>query len=140
VAQRLLFGQRSAASSVSVAQGTEVAVAWEKRDKRTFYYRGRRIGGKVMKTYCGGGAAGRIAAEADARRRADEQARRITLMAEKERMEDLKSLTWRLHEQCELLAEAALLCAGYHRPFRQPWRKSHAARRAYPELAAAGRR
>jgi hypothetical protein len=114
-------------------------LTWEKRGEQSFYYCGRRIDGKVVKTYCGGGLAGRAAAEADARRRIEEQARRSALLAEQERLKELESLARPLYEQCELLAEAPLLAAGYHRPFRQPWRKSHAARRACPELAACRR-
>ena len=117
----------------------EAALAWEKRGGQSFYYRGRRIDGKVVKTYCGGAAAGRAAAEADARRRIEEQARRNALLAEQERLQELEALARPLYEQCGLLTEAVLLAAGYHRPFRQPWRKSHAARRAYPELAACRR-
>ena len=111
-------------------------MAWEKHDQRAYYYRSIRVGGRVKKVYCGAGVVGRSAAEADARRRIEEQARRSALLAEKQRLKELESLAGQLGEQCELLAEAALLAAGYHRPFRQPWRRSHAARRAFPGCAA----
>ena len=57
-------------------------MAWEKRGKGTFYYRSRRVGGRVVKLYCGPGVVGRIAAEQDARRRQERQGQMAAYLAD----------------------------------------------------------
>ena len=102
-------------------------MAWETRQRGGSYYRRyRRAAGRVIREYVGTGeGANHIAAEDEARRRQVES----DLDAARALAEDIQ----RLSELAELLAHAALLAAGYHRPNRGPWRK----RRVRKEPAAA---
>src|SRR5262245_17439533 len=115
-------------------------MAWETRNEWRYYYHSRRVAGEVKKIYCGCGVLGQVAAELDARRRADRQARLAALTIEQERLEEVQALCRRLDEQCALLTEAVLLVSGFHRPNRVGWRKWHAARRAVQQRAGASRR
>jgi hypothetical protein len=114
-------------------------MAWEKRWGKSFYYRCRRVRGRVKKLYCGGGLAGQIAATIDARRREQRHRERVADLTARARLEEVNVLACRLREICKLLTEAVLLLASYHRPNRVAWRKSRAARRATQEGAEAKR-
>src|SRR5260370_23738778 len=113
-------------------------MAWEKHGRRAYYYRAIRVAGRVRKVYCGGGMVGQLAAAADARRRADQQAQLVGWLAGRARLEEVECLTRQLQKECELLAEAVLLAAGFHRPERRHWRRWHDAWRLFPKLAASG--
>jgi hypothetical protein len=45
------------------------AMGWEVYDGRRYYYRKRRVNGRVLSIYCGSGARGEAAAREDAERR-----------------------------------------------------------------------
>jgi hypothetical protein len=107
-------------------------MAWEKRanGKRRYYYRTVRSGRTARRVYCGTGVVGQLAADVDARRRAQRDARLDACRAEQARVQSVVILGEQLREECELLCAAALLAAGFHRPHRVPWRKWHAARQA----------
>ena len=114
-------------------------MAWERRSGGLFYYRGRRIAGKVLKTYLGRGTAAQAAALADERRRAERQAERVAWLCEVARVEQARMLSEEHKSQCQLLAEAILLAGGCHRHKRSSWRRWHEARRAN-EVCRASRR
>ena len=97
-------------------------MAWEKHGERSYFYRSVRHDGKVVKVYYGAGPVGRLAAEVDARCRAEQKAEIETRKARKDRLDAAMTLTRDLSEGCELLAAATLLAAGFHRPSRHPWR------------------
>ena len=116
-------------------------MGWERHGQRAYYYRSVRVAGWPAKVYCGGGALGRVAAELDARRRDERQARLAALAAERVRLGEVQALSRRLDVECQLLAEATLLVSGFRRPNRVRWRRWHAARRAAAQHpATAGRR
>lgn len=48
-------------------------MAWEQHDKRWYYYRSKRVNGRIVREYVGGGEKGQQAAQAD---RAAQEARR----------------------------------------------------------------
>jgi hypothetical protein len=97
-------------------------MAWEKRGARSYFYRSVRCAGKVKKLYYGTGPTGRLAAQADTLRRAERVAAEKAHRAEKDRLDVAVRLTHDLSRCCDLLAAAALLAAGFHRPGRHPWR------------------
>lgn len=116
-------------------------MAWEKRHKKQLYfYKSVRVGRRVKKVYCGSGASGRAAEKAEAARRARRDAEARAWGEFKARLEALQTLGNRFREGCELLRDAVLLLAGFHRPNRQPWRKWDAAWRDSHYLAPADRR
>ena len=95
---------------------------WETRLRGYAYYtRTRREGGRSIREYIGTGQEARRAADEDA-------ARRRQVEADRDAARDLAEDVQTLSELAELLARAALLAAGYHRPNRGPWRKRRAPR------------
>ena len=97
---------------------------WERRDRGGLYYtRSKKVNGKVIREYVGGGLLGQLAAriDSDERRRREEKA--ALWRQERESLEALDGLTEELYEAAEVLAKAALLAAGYHQHRRGEWRK-----------------
>jgi hypothetical protein len=98
-------------------------MAWEERGQQKYFYRSVRQGGRVMKVYYGGGEVGRLAAAADALRRAEADAAAEARLEHQVRLEEALALTRALRRTIEVLTNATLLAAGYHRHDRHPWRK-----------------
>jgi hypothetical protein len=99
-------------------------MAWERRERGGPYYtRSRKVNGKVVREYVGGGLLGQIAARMDAeeRRRREEEA--AAWKEERERLEELAGLADELCEGVEVIAWAALLAAGFRRHKRGDWRR-----------------
>ena len=98
-------------------------MAWERRKPGRYFYRSRRVGGRVVKDYFGKGPIGELAAdlaeEARARRAEDAAA----LRAEQARLEALDRPPAALDRACALLAAAALTAGGYTRHNFGPWRR-----------------
>ena len=97
---------------------------WERRERGGSYYtRSRKVHGRVIREYVGGGILGQLAARMDAeeRRRREEEA--AAWRKEQERIEALAAPVEELSEYAEALARAALLAAGYYRHNRGDWRK-----------------
>ncbi len=97
-------------------------MAWEERHGRRYYYRKRRVAGRVVSVYLGQGEVVSMLADLDdAERmerqeaRQEEQARRAELRRADEDLADLTGLT-------EAFAAAALLLAGCH-THKGTWRR-----------------
>jgi hypothetical protein len=91
-------------------------VGWEKRERGGRYYtRSRRVEGRVVREYIGGGLAGEIAAEADRIERERREAEELRQRHELERLEALSARVEELHEAAAILARAHLIAAGCHR-------------------------
>src|SRR5215213_8568452 len=100
-------------------------MGWEKRERGGPYYtRTRKIGGRVVREYVGGGTLGHIAALQDAqeRRRREEEA--ALCKEERERLEALVAPVEQRCEATEIVYRAALLAAGFRRHQRGEWRKN----------------
>jgi hypothetical protein len=95
-------------------------VGW---DKGRYYTRSRKVNGRVVREYVGKGEIGEIMAQIDALDRADRQAEREALRAEKAELNALDSGVKQLDELADLLARAALLAAGYRQHKRGEWRR-----------------
>jgi len=99
-------------------------MAWEKRKNgRLYYYRATREGKRVVKQYVGTGPAAEAAAQADAERRAARAARRQAEQQQREAYSAAAEQVAAFGSQVNLLMEAGLLAAGYHRHDRGAWRK-----------------
>jgi hypothetical protein len=98
-------------------------MAWEVRGGRRYYTRSRKAGGRVVRTYVGAGAAGELAAAADALRRANRRAAAQAVRAERERLEEAARPLRELGRLCGLLVHAALAREGFHRHGGE-WRRS----------------
>jgi len=91
-------------------------VGWEEREREGRYYaRSRRVEGRVVREYVGGGLAGETAAEADRIGRERRDAEELRQGRELERLEALAVPVVELHEAAAVLARAHLIAAGFHR-------------------------
>ena len=99
-------------------------MAWESRKRGAIYYtRSRKVGGRVVREYVGGGLLGQFAAATDAEQRAKREAQAKAWRAEAARLEELDASVEMLDEVAEALARGALMLAGYHRHHRGEWRR-----------------
>jgi len=97
-------------------------MGWEKRGSGMYYYRKRRIGGRVVSEYVGGGVVGELAAlqgECDRFKRVDQRkADRLT-------REEMRTLDRQVDEVAELIravTQGVLLATGHH-THKGQWRK-----------------
>jgi hypothetical protein len=98
-------------------------VGWEIRERGGSYYvRSRRVGGRVVREYVGGGLAGRLASESDRIARARREARALEERREREKLEALAAPVLELSEAAEILVRAELLAGGYHK-HKGVWRR-----------------
>ena len=101
-------------------------MAWEKRERGELYYtRSRKVNGKVVREYVGGGVLGELAARTDALAHRQREEEAAALSEKREQMEALEAPVRELCEAAEVLAKAALVAAGYHQHKRGEWRKRH---------------
>jgi hypothetical protein len=111
-------------------------MAWQLRNgSGPYFYLSKRVNGRVVNRYIGGGVAGELAAALILLGRAE---RRLAAARRREAMSREQSLLAPLEELCqftELVAKAALLAAGFHRHERGRWRQR---RQAIPDRARVG--
>jgi hypothetical protein len=100
-------------------------MGWERRNSTShlYYYRGRRINGRVVKEYFGNGFAAHQAAREDAERRADRDAERKAIIAEKIQMQPIHEMATDLDDATAILVEASMLAGGYHRINYGAWKR-----------------
>lgn len=99
-------------------------MGWETRDRGGRYYtRSRKVNGRVVREYVGGGLTGELAASQDARRREERAAAAAALRALEAQHAPLDDHTEELWEMTGLVIRGALVLAGYHQHHRGEWRK-----------------
>jgi hypothetical protein len=98
-------------------------MGWDRRGNRRFYYRGQREGRRVRRIYLGNGPLAELAARADEQRRAERQERARVWRELEAGWGAADLINDRLDHASEILAEAALTRAGYHRHDRGSWRR-----------------
>jgi hypothetical protein len=81
------------------------------------------VGGRVIREYVGTGPLAELAAELDAEERWQRGEQRQAWRDERERMETLEAPIEELCEASEILAQSALVAAGYRQHNRGEWRK-----------------
>lgn len=92
-------------------------------DRGLYYTRSRKVNGRVMREYVGGGQLGALAAQLDELERDERKRKADEFRAVRTEWGDLDAPLADLNERCDLLARAALLVAGYRRHKRGEWRK-----------------
>jgi transcriptional regulator with XRE-family HTH domain len=98
-------------------------MSWDCKGKYRYYSRSKKVNGKIIREYVGGGAVGEMAETLDALRRAERQATIKARRAEEAAHEkDLASLL-DLCQGAYLLFRCSLVTAGYTRSGRGEWRK-----------------
>ena len=104
--------------------GAQHTMAYEIRGGcRKYYTRSRRLNGKVVREYVGGGVKGELAARADAERRAARQASAEALRGEEERYATATGPLDELARLTDLLMRETLIELGYHQHARGQWRR-----------------
>jgi len=99
-------------------------MGWEKRERGGLYYtRSKKVGGRVIREYVGGGTLGHLTALQDAQERRRQEEEAALWNEERERLEALLAPVEDLCEAAEILYRAALLSAGYRRHQRGEWRR-----------------
>jgi hypothetical protein len=100
-------------------------MGWEARGcgGRLYYFRYRKVDGRVTRQYLGAGAVAELAAAADALRRADRRAAMEARRAEQDRWREALAPLLALSRVADLMARAALLAAGYRQHSRSSWRR-----------------
>lgn len=101
-------------------------MGWEERGGRLYYYRSRRVGGRVVKEYVGAGPGAELQADVEEATRQAERARREAEKAERESLEAFDREISGACEAIELVARAALVDAGYRQHKRGEWRLQRA--------------
>ena len=90
---------------------------------RPYYYRNKRVDGKVVREYIASGHLAEIAAGQDARQREQRLARREAEVNRRRAYDSARVPLLDLAAQTETLTHALLIIAGYHRQNRGPWRR-----------------
>lgn len=97
---------------------------WEQRERGGLYYtRSKKVNGKVVREYVGGGILGELAAQMDAEDRRQHEEEAAAWREERERLEELAGLADELWEDVETIAQAILIAAGFRRHKRGEWRR-----------------
>jgi len=97
-------------------------MAWATRGNGTYYYRNRRIGGKVVTQYVGSGYSATLMQMLDEHERQDAAQKRQAWQAVKDNEEQLDAMLDEVTALVNAYAGAMLLVSGYHLHKRQ-WRK-----------------
>ncbi len=98
-------------------------MGWETRSGRRYYYRARKVDGRVVKDYMGAGPRAEIAALQDTWARQDRAAAARVRRAERTWLEAIDGELTAVDHAIEALARTSLVLAGYHRHRRGAWRR-----------------
>lgn len=96
-------------------------MGWDKGGR--YYTRSKRVNGRVVREYVGGGRVGALTARLDELERDEQETARRCATAARERVEALDASLAELDELADLVARAALAAAGYTQHKRGEWRK-----------------
>ncbi len=94
-------------------------MGWE---QGKYYTRSRKVNGRVVREYVGGGEVGALVAQFDAIERERRTYERECWRIEKEQIETLDEPVAKVCEMADLVAKAALVAAGFHQ-HRGEWRR-----------------
>ena len=96
-------------------------MGWHRRGKRKYHYRSKRVGNKVRKVYFGGGPVGDLAARLHALKQREAEHTRKLFAQDKNNLNEALDWFLELDAGTDLLRDAVLLAAGFHRPERHQW-------------------
>ena len=98
-------------------------MAWEQRGNHRYYYRARKVNGRVHKEYVGTGPLAEAVSQHDARAREMRRAAKVQRSQEHEAILALDAPVNTFTDTLETLMRTSLLLAGYHRHHGSEWRK-----------------
>jgi hypothetical protein len=96
-------------------------MGWYKRGTKRYYFRSVRDGDTVGKIYFGAGPVAEMAAQADRIKQYEKQREHELWKQQQALIEDAVHAYEELHEGADLLRDAELLTAGFHRWDRHQW-------------------
>jgi len=100
-------------------------MAWERRQRGGLYYtRTRRINGRQIREYYGGGLLGRLAEAQAEEEQCQREQERVRWLKTKTEIAARESPLNDLDEACNQVIHASLKAAGYYY-YRGEWRKRH---------------
>jgi|SRR5215203_2416907 len=97
-------------------------MGWEERRGRQYYYRSVREGKRVRKEYVGGGALGRLAAQLDELECQQREEETAYWRENRKHFEQSAVFIGELEEATQILSQAILITAGFHKR-RGEWRR-----------------
>ena len=97
-------------------------MSWETRGSKQYYYRRRKVNGRVIGEYVGSGYLGEFVAQADEHERQEAQQKRQAWQATVDAEKQLDGLIDEVTEAMNVYADALMLATGHHQHKRQ-WRK-----------------
>jgi hypothetical protein len=100
-------------------------MSWESYRGRLRYTRTFRRNGRVVRQYVGTGPVAEMVARVDALARATRERQRESRRAERAAWEAARTPLRELERVTDLLVNAALVAAGFHRHDRGQWRRRH---------------
>ena len=98
---------------------------WTRRGRHRYFFRKRRVGGRVVRRSLGRGPEAQLAAALDAQKQREREAEWARRRRERGRWDAKTETVQRLIEVSDLLVRAALLAAGFHQHERGAWRRKH---------------
>ena len=94
-------------------------MGWE----RGYYYRVRKVNGRVVREYIGAGRVAELVAQMDALERERRGLEALKQRREKDELKAIDADMKAVNERIDLAARAALLAAGFHLHKRGEWRR-----------------
>ncbi len=107
----------------SAERGVAQRMGWERRRTGTYYYRAKKLDGRVVKEYVGAGPLAELEANHDAERQSVRAAAAESRRAECACLATVDATVDASYEAVDTLLRASLVLAGYHRHQRGEWRR-----------------
>jgi hypothetical protein len=103
-------------------------MGWERRPGGYYYYRTRRVNGRMVREYAGsmGSTAGMLAYAQHQREKRERAEKRQAEQAERQRLAAADRALDELYGAVEAVMDAHLVAAGYHQHHGGEWRKRRA--------------
>lgn len=99
-------------------------MSWEVRQNgKRYYTRSRRLNGRVLREYIGGGTLGELAELLDIEEREERRSRAEAIRDAKLRLDRLDERLMRFETLADQVGRGLLLEAGYYQHHRHEWRK-----------------
>jgi hypothetical protein len=103
-------------------------MAWETRGNNAYYYRKKKVNGKVVSEYVGKGLVAQEIASMDSAERQERNIKLDAIKKEKNELELLNSRTTQSISATKRMVESFLILAGFHKHKGQ-WRRMRNGRR-----------
>jgi hypothetical protein len=99
-------------------------MSWETRaNGKRYYTRSRRVNGRIVREYVGGGSIGELSEQMDAIEREERQQRAETIREAKAERDRFDELLTEFETVTDNIGRGLLIAAGYHQHNRSEWRK-----------------